>query len=125
MKTTLNIDETVMRRLWEEAARRRSTNEILRTGTHRRVFRSPWTRVMRVPSSRPCWTRRGSRSCFRPVATRLSLEQTVAELPDVLGNQEYALHTAVRMRAHGVGRICTRHTGFHRFPFLDVVDPVR
>ena len=53
------------------------------------------------------------------------LEQTVAELPDVRGNQMYDLHTAVLMREHGVGRICTRDTGFHRFPFLDVVDPLR
>ena len=29
------------------------------------------------------------------------------------------------MREHWVGRIRTRDTGFHRFPCLDVVDPVR
>ena len=49
----------------------------------------------------------------------------MAELPDVRGNQMYDLHTAVLMREHGVSRICTRDTGFHRFPFLDVVDPLR
>ena len=32
---------------------------------------------------------------------------------------------AVLMREHGVSRICTRDTDFHRFPFLSVVDPLR
>ncbi len=62
------------------------------------------------------------------VATRRHaaiLEQTVAELPDIRGNQMHDLHTAVLMREHGVSRICTRDTGFHRFPFLTVVDPLR
>ena len=93
--------------------------------THRRVFRSPWT---------PGEARRfiaalvDSPGFEMLVATRRHaaiLEQTVAELPDIRGNQMYDLHTAVLMREHGVSRICTRDTGFHRFPFLSVVDPVR
>jgi predicted nucleic acid-binding protein len=28
------------------------------------------------------------------------------------------------MREHGVGRIYTRDTDFHRFPFLQPIDPV-
>jgi predicted nucleic acid-binding protein len=28
------------------------------------------------------------------------------------------------MREHGIRRICTRDTDFHRFPFLEVIDPV-
>ena len=65
---------------------------------------------------------------FELLATRRHaaiLEQTVAELPDVRGNQMHDLHTAVLMREHGVSRICTRDTGFYRFPFLTVVDPLR
>ena len=53
------------------------------------------------------------------------LAQTMSELPDVRGNLIHDLHTAVLMREHGVTRICTRDTDFHRFPFLDVVDPLR
>jgi predicted nucleic acid-binding protein len=29
------------------------------------------------------------------------------------------------MREHGVSRIVTRDMDFHRFPFLEVIDPVR
>jgi hypothetical protein len=34
-------------------------------------------------------------------------------------------HTAILMREHGIGRICTRDTDFNRFPFLEVIDPLR
>ena len=32
--------------------------------------------------------------------------------------------TAVLMREHGIRRVCTRDTDFHRFAFLEVVDPM-
>ncbi len=53
------------------------------------------------------------------------LGQTLLELPDVRGGLVGNLQTAVLMREHGVGRICTRDMDFHRFPFLTVVDPLR
>jgi predicted nucleic acid-binding protein len=28
------------------------------------------------------------------------------------------------MREHGIRRICTRDTDFHRFPFLEAIDPM-
>jgi len=28
------------------------------------------------------------------------------------------------MREHGVKRICTRDSDFHRFPFLEAIDPM-
>lgn len=34
-------------------------------------------------------------------------------------------HTAVLMREHGVKTIVTRDTDFHRFDFIEVVDPLR
>jgi toxin-antitoxin system PIN domain toxin len=47
-----------------------------------------------------------------------------AELPFLAGNILHDAHTAVLMREHGIRRICTRDTNFHRFPFLEVVDPL-
>lgn len=29
------------------------------------------------------------------------------------------------MREHGIKQICTRDTDFNRFPFLEVIDPLR
>lgn len=53
------------------------------------------------------------------------LQGVLEELPDIRGNLVHDLHTAVLMREHGISRIHTRDTDFHRFPFLRVVDPLR
>ena len=100
-------------------------HEFLRVVTNRRVLRSPW----------------GPQDSWRFIETLLAspsfellhpterhpkvLGQTLSELPDVRGSLVRNLHTAVLMREHGVSRICTRDTDFHRFPFLTVVDPLR
>jgi predicted nucleic acid-binding protein len=52
------------------------------------------------------------------------LAQTVREVPSLSGSVLHDVHTAVLMREHGIRRIVTRDRGFHRFPFLDVIDPL-
>ncbi len=47
------------------------------------------------------------------------------ELPYLAGNIVHDPHTAILIREHGIGQICTRDTDFSRFPFLDVIDPLR
>jgi uncharacterized protein len=49
--------------------------------------------------------------------------QVISELPHLSGNLLHDAHTAILMREHGIRRVCTRDTDFHRFPFLEVVDP--
>ena len=51
--------------------------------------------------------------------------QVIAELPHLAGNLLHDAHTAILMREHGIWRVCTRDTDFHRFPFLEVVDPLQ
>jgi len=51
--------------------------------------------------------------------------QVVREVPDISGNFVDDAHIAILMREHGLRRIYTRDAGFHRFPFLEPVDPVR
>jgi predicted nucleic acid-binding protein len=52
--------------------------------------------------------------------------QIISELPHLAGNLLHDAHTAILMREHGIGRICTRdNTDFNQFPFLEVVDPLR
>ncbi len=46
------------------------------------------------------------------------------EVKGLRGNIVHDFHTAVLMREHGIRRIFTRDTDFHRFPFLEVVDPL-
>jgi uncharacterized protein len=53
------------------------------------------------------------------------LRQCLDELPEARGNLMPDLHTATLMREHGIARIVTRDADFHRFAFLQVVDPLR
>ena len=99
--------------------------EFLRVTTHPRVLRRPlrvresWG-FLEVLLQSPSFS-------LLTASTRHAavLSQTLSELPDVRGNLVHDLHTAVLMREHGISRILTRDTDFHRFPFLDVVDPLR
>jgi predicted nucleic acid-binding protein len=53
------------------------------------------------------------------------LADIVAEVPGLSGNIVHDTQTATLMREHGIRRICTRDTDFHRFPFLEPIDPLR
>lgn len=99
--------------------------EFLRVITHPRVLPSPWntpdafTFVEAVMAAQP--------ASLLVATTRHEAiaAEVVAELPDVAGNTIHDLHTAVLMREHGIGEIVTRDTDLHRFPFLEVTDPLR
>ena len=99
--------------------------EFLRVCTHPRILQAPW-------STLEAWRFIDSLlvapavALLRPTDRHESiLSQTLTELPELRGNVVHDVHTAVLMREHGVSRICTRDTDFHRFPFLTVIDPLR
>ena len=46
-----------------------------------------------------------------------------AAVPHLRGNLWHDAETAVLMRERGIRTIYTRDTDFHRFPFLEIVDP--
>lgn len=97
--------------------------EFLRVSTHTKVFRKPWSltaawqfldAVLAAPSA----------SLLLAGAHHTEvLRETLAELPQLRGNILHDTHTAVLMREHGIERIITHDTDFHRFPFVNVVDP--
>jgi predicted nucleic acid-binding protein len=49
--------------------------------------------------------------------------EVIKSLPSLSGNLLYDAQTAILMREHGIKRIYTRDTDFHRFPFLEPIDP--
>ena len=98
--------------------------EFLRVTTHPRVMRRPW-------SARQAWAfvsallASPGLGVLVPTLRHADVAgQILAELPHLAGNLLHDTHTASLMREHGIRRICTRDTDFHRFPFLDVLDPV-
>ena len=99
--------------------------EFLRVTTHPNVLPRPWT----VSEG---WgfvaALLASPGLDLLVATERHAEvagQIFAELPHVAGNLVHDAHTAILMREHGIRQICTRDADFHRFPFLEVLDPVQ
>ena len=99
--------------------------EFLRVSTHPRVFRTPWAPMDAWRFIDALMTAPGVSLLQATERHAAVLAQTLSEFPDLRGNLMHDLHTAVLMREHGVSRICTRDTDFHRFAFLTVVDPLR
>jgi toxin-antitoxin system PIN domain toxin len=99
--------------------------EFLRVTTHPRVMRRPW----RAPAA---WEfvaallASPGLAVLSPTERHADVaEQVISELPHLAGNLLHDAHTAILMREHGIGRICTRDTDFNQFPFVEVIDPVR
>jgi toxin-antitoxin system PIN domain toxin len=98
--------------------------EFLRVSTHSRVFRRPWP----LPVA---WAFVESILASPALGMLVPGERhsqvaaaVVRELPYLAGNLIHDAHTAILMREHGIRRIYTRDTDFHRFPFLEPLDPV-
>jgi uncharacterized protein len=98
--------------------------EFMRVTTHPRVMRRPWKaqaawEFVRVLLASPGLSVLAATPRHSDVAA-----QVITEIPHLVGNLFHDAHTAILMREHGIRRICTRDTDFHRFAFLEVVDPV-
>jgi hypothetical protein len=98
--------------------------EFMRIATHRRIFRSPWSAAQAWHFLDELLLSPGL-TILVPTNRHASiLAQTLAELPEISGNRMHDLHIAVLMREHGIRRIYTRDTDFHRFPFVEPIDPL-
>lgn len=98
--------------------------EFLRVTTHQRVMRRPWsaTEAWRFVSA---LLASPGLSVLIPTERHPEIaKQLIADFPLLTGNLFHDAHTAVLMREHGIRRICTRDADFHRFSFLEVVDPL-
>lgn len=99
--------------------------EVMRVATHPKVFRKPlsvktvWEFIDSVMAS-PSFTVLAEGPRHAEV-----LQSTLQEIEDIRGNLLHDTHTAIVMREHGIRRIYTRDTDFHRFPFIEVIDPLR
>lgn len=99
--------------------------EFLRVTTHPRVMRPPWSVAAAWQFVAGLLASPGLSVLVATQRHAEVAEQVIAELPHMSGNFLHDAHTAILMREHGVARICTRDTDFSRFPFVEVIDPVR
>lgn len=99
--------------------------EFLRVSTHPKVFRTPWdapkawTFIDRILTS-PALEVLVETERHRAVAG-----ECIAEVQLLGGNLIHDAHTAILMREHGIGVLYTRDTDFHRFPWVEVRDPLK
>lgn len=99
--------------------------EFLRVTTHPRVMRRPWSVTVAWQFVTALLASPGLTVLVQTQRHAEVAADVIAESPYLAGNLLHDTHTAILMREHGVRRICTRDTDFSRFPFLEVVDPVR
>ncbi len=98
--------------------------EFLRVSTHPRVFTQPWSIdqawdfVAGLLAS-PSLGVLVETPRHAGIAARL-----LGDVPAMKGNLLHDAHTAVLMLEHGIRRIYTRDTDFHRFPSIEVLDPL-
>jgi predicted nucleic acid-binding protein len=52
-------------------------------------------------------------------------QEILNDVPQLQGNLLHDTHTAVLMKEHGIRQIYTRDMDFHRFSFLEVIDPLK
>ncbi len=98
--------------------------EFLRVVTHPRVLRQPWSAPNAWQFLAGVQASPGLAMLVPTERHGAVLESVIAEVPHMAGNLLHDVTTAVLMREHGIRRICTRDTDFHRFPFLEPVDPL-
>jgi toxin-antitoxin system PIN domain toxin len=98
--------------------------EFMRVTTHPRVMRRPWTASQAWAFVSALLNSPGLGVLVATPRHADVAQNVIAELPHLTGNLFHDAHTAILMREHGIRQICTHDTDFHRFPFLQVVDPL-
>ena len=98
--------------------------EFLRVVTHPRVFANPWTATAAWGFVEALLDSPSLRVLVEGERHVEVARQVMSDVPMVTGNLVFDARTAILMREHGVRRIWTRDTDFHRFAFLEVLDPL-
>jgi toxin-antitoxin system PIN domain toxin len=97
--------------------------EFLRVTTHARVMRTPWNATRAWSFVAALLASPGLSTLVPTLRHSAIAKDVIDEVPHMAGNLFHDAHTAILMREHGIRQICTRDTDFHRFPFIEVVDP--
>lgn len=97
--------------------------DFLRITTHPRVFRRPFSVGQAWAFVEALLTSPSLGFLVPTERHRTVLSQVLAQAPLLSGNILHDARTAVLMKEHGIVLIYTRDTDFHRFSFLQPLDP--
>ena len=129
----LLVDTNICRE-WLERQRRRPdawyttwaiVYEFLRVTTHPKVMRRRWSATGAWNFIAALIASPGLGLLVPTDRHATVADQVITELPHLAGNLLHDAHTAILMREHGIRRICTHDADFHRFSFLEVIDPIQ
>ena len=98
--------------------------EFIRVTTHPRVFRNPWKAENSWSFIASLLPSPGLTILTDGEQHKAHLSALIREIPGLKGNLIYDAHTAALMKEHGIRVIYTRDSDFHRFPFVEVRDPL-
>jgi hypothetical protein len=99
--------------------------EFLRVATHPKVLRRPWKTPAAWSFVEAVLAAPGLGLLVETERHAAVAAQVVREVPHLFGNLLHDAHTAILMREHGIRRIYTRDVDFHRFSFLETIDPLQ
>jgi toxin-antitoxin system PIN domain toxin len=97
--------------------------EFLRVVTHPRFLEQPWDRQTAWRYIEALLASPGLAVLTETDRHADVARAVIDELPSLRGNLFHDAHIAILMREHGIRRIVTNDSDFHRFEFLEVVDP--
>lgn len=98
-------------------------HEFLRVTTHPRVLSPAWSAGQAWSFVESLLASPGFGVLVATARHAAVVAEVLREVPHLSGNLVHDAHTAVLMREHGIRRVYTRDTAFHRFPWAEVVDP--
>lgn len=99
--------------------------EFLRVCTHPQVFEHPWSFPQAWAFVEGLLASSSLQILVQTERHSAVAKEIVQEFPMLAGNVLHDAHTAILMKEHGVRRIYTHDTDFHRFSFLEVIDPLK
>lgn len=97
--------------------------EFVRVVTHPKVMRRPWTLAHAWGFIEALFASPSLGMLVHTDRHTAVASSVWTDVPSISGNLVYDAHTAVLMKEHGIRRLYTRDTDFHRFPFLEPLDP--
>lgn len=99
--------------------------EFLRVTTHRHVLRKPCSAGEAWAILEAFFASPGLELLIPTDRHAAVAAEVLQQVPSLAGNVIHDFHTAVLMREHGIKVIYTRDVDFHRFPFLEPIDPLQ
>ena len=98
--------------------------EFARVITHPRVIENPWSSVAAWSFLDGLLVSPGLSILTETDRHSAVARAVIEETPALRGSLFHDAHTAILMREHGIRRIVTNDADFHRFDFLEVIDPL-